>query len=59
MCTDLFQVDIIGQFHVLGVNLENLQSAGGVRDADVNFPIETPWRWWGFKHTLISANETD
>lgn len=44
MCTDLFQVNIVSQFHVLGVNLENLQSAGSVRDANVHFPIKTPWR---------------
>ena len=49
MFTDLFQVDIVSQFHVLGVNLENLQSASGIRDADVHFPIKTPWR--GFKNT--------
>lgn len=42
ICTDLFQVNIVSQFHVLGVNLEDLQSASGIRDADVHFPIKTP-----------------
>lgn len=54
--TNLFQINIIRQFHVLGVNLENLQSASSVRDANVHFPIKTPWKWWGFKNTCWSVS---
>lgn len=42
MCTNLFQVNIISQLHVLGVNLENLQPSSSIRDTNVNFPVKTP-----------------
>lgn len=41
--THLLEVHVVGQFHVLGVYLEDLQSACGVRDADVHLPVKTPW----------------
>lgn len=44
VCTDLFQVNIVRQLHVLGVNLEDLQSASCIWDADVHFPIKTTLR---------------
>lgn len=44
MCTDLFQVDIVSQLHVFGVNLEDLQSASGIRNANIHFPIKAPWK---------------
>lgn len=40
--THLLEVHVVGQFHVLGVYLEDLQSACGVRDADVHLPVKTP-----------------
>ena len=53
VCTNLFQVNVISQLHVLGVNLKNLQSASGVRDANVHLPIETTWtQKEGIKHRL-------
>lgn len=42
-CTDLLQVNVVRQLHVLCVNLEDLQPAGGVGDADVHLSVETPW----------------
>lgn len=44
MHTNLFQVDVVSQLHVLGVNLEDLQPAGSIRDSNVHLSIETPWR---------------
>lgn len=44
--TDLFQVNIVSQLHVFSMNLENLQSSSGIRDANVHFPIKTPCTWW-------------
>lgn len=35
------QVDVLAQLHVLGVDLQNLQTAGRVGDADVDFTVET------------------
>ena len=38
--TDLFKIDVIAEAHVLGVDAENLKSADGVRNSDVDLPIE-------------------
>lgn len=38
---NLLQVNIVCEFHVLGVNTENFETAGGVGDANVDFTIET------------------
>lgn len=56
LCTNLFQVDIISQFHVLSVNLQNLQSASRIRNADVHLPIKTTCIWLGSTNTVISCN---
>ena len=37
----LFQVDILAQLHILGVNTQHLQAARGVGNADVDLAIET------------------
>lgn len=34
------QVDIVRQLHVFGVDLQDLQSASGVGDPDVDLPVE-------------------
>ncbi|TFB02298.1 hypothetical protein CCMA1212_006004 [Trichoderma ghanense] len=39
--SDLLEVDVVGQLHVLGVDLENLQTASRVGDANVNLAVET------------------
>lgn len=44
MCTNLFQVNIISQFHILGVNLQNFQSASSIRNTNIHFSIKTPCR---------------
>jgi hypothetical protein len=36
----LLEVDIISEFHILGVNAENLETASRVRNANVYFTIE-------------------
>ncbi|KAI6751078.1 hypothetical protein HG530_013992 [Fusarium avenaceum] len=38
---NLLQVDIITKLHVLGVDLENLETTSGVRDTNINLAIET------------------
>lgn len=35
----LLEIDVVRQFHVLGVDAEDLETAGGVRDADVDFSV--------------------
>lgn len=37
----LFEIHVIREFHVLGVDPENFKTAGGVRNANVDFTIET------------------
>lgn len=43
MCTNLFQINIVSKLHVFSVNLQNLQSASGIRDADVHLSVKTTW----------------
>ena len=38
--TDLLKIDVIAEAHVLGVDAEDLESADGVRNSDVDLPIE-------------------
>lgn len=38
---DLFEVDIISELHILGVNAENFETASGVRNTNVNFTIKS------------------
>lgn len=39
--SNLLQVDVVTKLHVLGVDLENLETAGRVGDANVDLAIET------------------
>lgn len=39
--SNLLKIDVIAELHVLGVDLENLETAGRVGDADINLTIET------------------
>ena len=39
--THLLEVNVIGKLHVLGVDLKNLETAGGVRDSNINLAVET------------------
>jgi len=38
----LLKVYVIGQFHVLRMNAENLKTACGIRNTNVNLTVETP-----------------
>ena len=37
----LFKINVISEFYLLGVNLEDLHSSKSVRNADVDFSIES------------------
>ena len=37
----LFQVDVIAELHVLGVNPEDFETSDGVRNSNVNFAVES------------------
>jgi hypothetical protein len=39
--THLFEVDIFCKFHVLRMDAEDLKTAGGIRNTNVDFTIET------------------
>lgn len=39
----LLEVNIIGQLHVLGVDLENLKSAGSIWNANVYLSVKATW----------------
>ncbi|RNA33075.1 hypothetical protein BpHYR1_024705 [Brachionus plicatilis] len=41
LVANLFQVNIIGQLHVLGVNSEHFETTNGVRYADVDLAVKT------------------
>ena len=36
----LFEINILAELHVLGVDAENLQSAGWVRNTNIDFTVE-------------------
>ncbi len=38
--SDLLEIDIVAELHVLGVDLKDLETAGGVGDANVDLAIE-------------------
>lgn len=38
--TDLLQVDIVSELHVLRVSIEDLETVSGVRDTDVDLAVE-------------------
>jgi hypothetical protein len=38
--SDLLKVDVVTELHVLGVNLENFETAGWVRNANIDLTIE-------------------
>ena len=44
----LFEIDVIGQLHVLGMNTENLKTTGRIRNANVDLTVkatEATERW--------------
>ena len=40
---NLFQVNIIRQFHVLCMNTENFQSTSSIGNSNVNLPVKSAW----------------
>ena len=41
LSSNLLKIDVITELHVLGVDLENLETAGRVGDANINLTVET------------------
>lgn len=41
MSANLFEIHVVAQLHILGVNAKNLEPSHSVRNADVNLTVET------------------